>query len=184
MRYTTLIDISEISGVYRNMSARLLYMHLALKAGYHDDDRDKITISLRRLESEVGITLSAVRHALKILERAELIKKAEGVKAEGNSIEYIIKKYHVVDPPTPRPRTAKKTATTIEQNNSSIADKYEKEIQENQARLIAAVREMSRDDIAAWVDELQNGFNKRHHGVYLNPNKENIAWLKNILKTK
>lgn len=73
MRYTTVIDISEFPTVYQNINVRLLYFHLCLKSGYHDDDRDLLNISLRRLADEVGLTLSAVRHGLKVLQSCGLI---------------------------------------------------------------------------------------------------------------
>lgn len=75
MRYTTIIDISEFPAVYKNINARLIYLHLALKSGYHDNDRDLIDISIRRLAAAVGLTLSATRHALGQLEKANLITR-------------------------------------------------------------------------------------------------------------
>lgn len=73
MRYTTVIDISEISEIYKNPTARLLYFHMSLKAGYHDADRDLVRLSIRRLSADVGVTVSATRHALRQLERAGLL---------------------------------------------------------------------------------------------------------------
>lgn len=75
MRYTTVIDISEISEVYKNPTARLIYMHMSLKAGYHDDDRDLVRLSIRRLSADVGVTVSATRHALHLLERSGLLTR-------------------------------------------------------------------------------------------------------------
>lgn len=75
MRYTTVIDISEIPEIYRNMTARLIYMHMSLKAGYHDSDRDLVTLSIRRVAAEVGVTVSATRHALHLLERSGLLTR-------------------------------------------------------------------------------------------------------------
>lgn len=75
MRYTTVIDISEMSEVYRNMTARLIYMHMCLKAGYHDADRDLVRLSIRRLSADVGVTVSATRHALHQLERVGLLTR-------------------------------------------------------------------------------------------------------------
>lgn len=75
MRYTTVIDISEIQDIYRNPVARLIYLHMSLKAGYHDADRDLVNISIRRLSVDVGVTVSAVRHALRQLERAGLLTR-------------------------------------------------------------------------------------------------------------
>lgn len=75
MRYTTVIDISELPEIYRNMTARLIYVHLSLKAGYHDSDRDLVTLSIRRVAAEVGVTVSATRHALHLLERSGLLTR-------------------------------------------------------------------------------------------------------------
>lgn len=85
MRYTTIIDIAEYPVLYRNINARLLYLHLVLKAGYHDDDRDIVQISLRQLAYEVGLSLSAVRHALKILVAMSFIRQEHGL--------FIVKKW-------------------------------------------------------------------------------------------
>lgn len=75
MRYTTVIDISEMPEIYRNMTARLIYVHMSLKAGYHYSDRDIVTLSIRRLSAEVGVTVSATRHALHLLERCGLLTR-------------------------------------------------------------------------------------------------------------
>lgn len=75
MRYTTVIDITEISEVYKNATARLIYLHMSLKAGYHDADRDLVKLSIRRLSADVGVTVSAARHALHQLERAGLLTR-------------------------------------------------------------------------------------------------------------
>lgn len=74
MRYTTLIDITEDRAIYRSQSVRLVYLHLVLKSGYHDDDRDICRISLRSLAADAGITLSAVRHAIAKLVQAGMIE--------------------------------------------------------------------------------------------------------------
>lgn len=75
MRYTTVIDVSEISEIYKNPTARLLYLHMSLKAGYHDADRDLVRLSIRRLSADVGVTVSATRHALHQLERSGLLTR-------------------------------------------------------------------------------------------------------------
>lgn len=67
MRYTTIIDISEQRDLYRNVNVRLVYLHLVLKSGYHDHDRDQVRISYRSLAADTGLTVSAVRHAINIL---------------------------------------------------------------------------------------------------------------------
>lgn len=73
MRYTTAIDISDVPELYRNKQIVLLYFHLCLRSGYHADDRDLYHRSFRVLSSEVGITLSACRHALKVLHSHGLV---------------------------------------------------------------------------------------------------------------
>lgn len=73
MRYTTVIDISEIPELYRNQTVRLVYLHLVLKSGYHDVDRDIAKLSIRRLAMEADVTVSACRHALHVLEKAGLL---------------------------------------------------------------------------------------------------------------
>ena len=78
MRYTTLIDISELP-IYRNVNCRLVYLHLTLKAGYHDSDRDIVLTSIRRLAADVGITDAACRHAISQLEQAQLLTRTGGV---------------------------------------------------------------------------------------------------------
>lgn len=75
MRYTTVIDISELAEIYKNTTARLIYIHLCLKAGYHDADRDLVKLSIRRLSADVGVTVSATRHALHLLERSGLLTR-------------------------------------------------------------------------------------------------------------
>lgn len=78
MRYTTVIDISEYPTIYKNFNARMVYFHLALKSGYHNDDRDKIRISIRQLSYAVGISVSATRHALSQLQKAGLLRYDHG----------------------------------------------------------------------------------------------------------
>lgn len=76
MRYTTVIDISEFRQLYRNHTVRLVYLHLCLKAGYHDDDRDTCSVSIRNLAYDVGISVSACRHALRQLTKSGLISRS------------------------------------------------------------------------------------------------------------
>lgn len=75
MRYTTIIDIREIPKVYRNKNARLLYLHLVLASGYHNEDRDLADLSLREMAWQTGLTLSAIRNAVKALMGAHLITR-------------------------------------------------------------------------------------------------------------
>lgn len=99
MRYTTIIDISDIPTIYRNINARLVYLHLVLKSGYHDDDRDLVAMSIRRIAAETGLTLSAIRHAIKQLERANLLSRQGEI--------WLVKKWIIEQKISTRARTAR-----------------------------------------------------------------------------
>lgn len=170
MRYTTLIDISEIPTIYNNLNARLLYLHMALRSGYHDNDRDQLKCSLRRLADAAGLTLSATRHALGLLEREKLITRTDHA--------WQVKKWINETPPTPRSK--KGTAAAAAAGN--IGERYEKEIQEYQLKVNNAIRSMSKEEIITWLEELKDGKCLRHHGVSINPTQRNIDWLTNVIK--
>lgn len=170
MRYTTVIDISEFRTTYRNLNARLLYLHLALKSGYHDDDRDLITISIRRMASDAGLTVSAARHALATLERDGLVTKTEDGRLK-------ILKWIVAEVPTPRRQTKAANADV-----NAIGDKLDRQVEEYRQKVLNAVRQSSKDELLAWLQELKDGRRINHHGVYLAPNQDNINWLQTILK--
>lgn len=97
MRYTTIIDITADRAVYRNIHARLLYLHLVLTSGYHDDDRDVSTKSIRQLAMEVGLSVSACRHALHVLIKSGLLKRDGPI--------WIVRKYILEESITPRAKT-------------------------------------------------------------------------------
>lgn len=78
MRYTTVIDISEIPPVYNCMSARLVYFHMALKAGWGERNQGFCRTSYRILMGDLGLTLSAVRHAILVLKKYKLVKDGSG----------------------------------------------------------------------------------------------------------
>lgn len=77
MRYTTIIDISEIPQVMKNRNAVDIYVMACLKCGYHDYDRDCWRRSYRDIADDLGITLSACRHALATLEKYHLISRED-----------------------------------------------------------------------------------------------------------
>lgn len=111
MRYTTIINIADMPAVYKNLNCRLLYLHLTLAAGYHDEDRDQVAISLRDLAFETGLTLAAVRHAARVLTKYGLVTRTGSL--------WTVKKWLAGESITPREKTAqnKKNAT-----NSTAAD--------------------------------------------------------------
>lgn len=101
MRYTTIIDLSEFPAVYRNKNVRLVYLHLVLKSGYHENDRDLIDISIRNLAWSVGLSVSATRHALRILEQARMIKHAGPL--------WHVRKFIIEQEITPRAKTQRES---------------------------------------------------------------------------
>lgn len=123
MRYTTVIDISEIPEVYRNTQARILYLHLALRSGYHDDDRDQVVTSIRRCALETGMSTSACRHAIRQLERAQLLSRNGGT--------WKVKKWVQEAAVTPRAKTKRAMEEQIQRL----------ERQRQEAQLEAARRE-------------------------------------------
>lgn len=103
MRYTTIIDIRESPELYRSQSIRLIYLHLVLRSGYHDNDRDLCKISIRTLAADVGITVSATRHALHVLEKMKMVKHQGSM--------YRVRKWVALEKPSKRkqPRTDEET---------------------------------------------------------------------------
>lgn len=97
MRYTTIVDISEFSSLYRNKNVRLVYLHLCLRSGYHDTDRDLIDISVRQLAGAVDLSVSAVRHALRVLQDTNMLKR-EGML-------WHVRKFIIEQEITPRAKT-------------------------------------------------------------------------------
>lgn len=169
MRYTTVIDISEIPAVYKSESVRLVYLHLVLKAGYHDDDRDRVTVSLRRLAAAVGVTVGATRHALEVLQRAGLVTRSQDQA-------WIVKKWLVQDVPTPRTQARKSSA-----EDNSLVERREREIEEWRQKVYEAVRSMSRAELEEWLAELKEGRSRRHRGAVLSANQAHIEWLQSII---
>jgi len=119
MRYTTIIDISELP-LYRNKNAVLLYLHLALKSGYHDHDRDQLRASLRGLAAATGLTLSATRHAISILTQSKLLTR------DGDTWKVL--KWVQTESITTRPRT--KSVKAEMQAATAIIDKYRQDEQD------------------------------------------------------
>lgn len=72
MRYTTIIDITDLP-IWRNTNVLRLYYFACMKCGYHDNDRDILQISIRKLSYLLDMSISAVRHSLKVLHAAGLI---------------------------------------------------------------------------------------------------------------
>jgi DNA-binding transcriptional MerR regulator len=173
MRYTTVIDISEFPRVYKNPNARLIYLHMALKSGYHAEDKDKIKTSIRRIALAVGLTVSATRHALAQLERDQLITKIDG--------GWMVKKW-VVESFPEKNQVKQKTAAQEEKERQQ-----EKERQEWLEGLKSAVTNSTREELQGWLEALINapeGKRVYHKGARLWHCVEHIEWLTKIIRDK
>ena len=146
MRYTTIIDIREFPQIYRNDHAKIVYLHLALISGYHDEDRDQTPISIRQICYDTGLSLSAVRHSLKVLISAGLLTRS--------GITWTVKKFVLDKPISPRIRSEKKRSAAEnlereriikeEQNKREIEEKrkYQEEIKAGKNPLKEMVKEL------------------------------------------
>ena len=173
MRYTTVIDISEFPQIYRNLNARLLYIHMALKAGYHDDDRDVCRQSIRNLAADVGITVSAVRNALLQLEKSGLISRGSDC--------WIVKKWVATETPSPR------TQATVAKKAAGLSDAMRKLDQENEERsrqIMLWIHASTANDISELVEKLESGKMARINGQRVYPSGRAIEWFKNQLQLK
>lgn len=145
MRYTTLIDISESKDLYRNPNVRLVYLHLVLKSGYHDNDRDICTTSIRNLAAATGLTIAATRHALKQLTKAKLVERI--------NTAYKVKKWVQADKPMPRPsgpRKGKADAAQAAREHEEQAINRERERQQRQQ-----LRQRGKTEFMLYFESLQ-----------------------------
>lgn len=129
MRYTTIIDITDMPVIYRNVNARLVYLHLVLKSGYHDYDRDIVSLSFRRLSVDTGLSLSAIRHAISQLQKANLLTR------QGNI--WVVKKWIIEQKISTRARTARQQ----KQIEIEAERRREQEKREQEALIHKAQRE-------------------------------------------
>lgn len=133
MRYTTIIDISDMKQIYQSEKTRLVYLHLALKAGYHDNDRDIADISIRRLAMEARISISATRHALKVLERSGLLSR------QGNA--WLVKKWIMTEEISPRAKSKRQ--------QRQLDAIQERKRQSEQRELTMEAERLEREQLAA-----------------------------------
>lgn len=170
MRYTTVIDISDQPSVWRSMNARQLYFYMALRAGWHNEDRDIVDLSIRSLAADCGLTVSATRCALALLQKHKLIEKIDS--------GWKVLKWICQDPPAPRMKPTSESKQT-----AKLVDRRDQQIREYQQRVLQAVRNCSTEELTTWLQELEEGSTRRHHGVEIRPNLDNIAWLKKVIAT-
>ena len=183
MRYTTVIDISEFPAVYKNPNAVRLYIHMALRAGYHDDDRDLLARSVRQLSDDVGITKSAAEHALGVLGRAGLIAK--------DGTRWRVKKFVLEQKPTPRKQSntgaaVPGTPTDYDAQAAELEQKArERELLEIEKtrRADEWFRAAGRDELEKALKALETSGSYRRGGMVIGATEKAIEAIKNKLST-
>lgn len=129
MRYTTIIDLTHLTRLWRNTNAIRLYYYLSCVAGYHDNDRDVVDRSLRTMAREAHMTLSAVRYAMATLTKYNLVVKTGPI--------YIVRHWLKEQPITPREDLDKKSyrAKMAEQEDQARQIRQEQQARQDQIRL-------------------------------------------------
>lgn len=153
MRYTTIIDIREFPQIYRNDHAKLVYLHLVLISGYHDEDRDQTPISIRQISYDTGLSLSAVRHSLKVLISAGLLTRS--------GITWTVKKFVLDKPISPRIRSEKKrsAAENLERERIIKEEQNQREREEKRRyqEEIKAGKNPLKEMVKDLMERAQNG---------------------------
>lgn len=139
MRYTTIIDITQVPELYRNHHVRLVYLHLVLKAGYHDHDRDLCRCSIRTLAADTGLSVSAVRHALAVLTKWRMVQRQGPL--------YLVRKFVQEQPITTRAKSSREQKR-LDREAAAIAERRERE---RRAELERIEREqLQADGLTSW----------------------------------
>ena len=191
MRYTTLIDIREVPEVYRNHNVRLVYLHLVLAAGWHDDDRDQVRVSIREMAGQTGLTVSAVRHALRMLSKSGLLQTVNG--------HMVVTKYVIQDLPSKRPRTKQEqqlqTAAQERKRQEAANDERKRQEEADNKRrrdaVVAYLKTHSADEIQTWRDDVQAkldegkpGRSVYHDGLAVPARVDVVEWLDKWIASK
>lgn len=170
MRYTTIIDLSEFPALYSNHNIRLVYLHLVVKCGYHDGDRDQYSRSIRALAADCGLTVSAVRNAIKQLTAARLA-------ARQGDILYV-RKWLPEQTITARPKSQKQQKAAEERERQQGEKQAREQQQDQEARMTAELAAKGKTPFMAWFEEQQRKAaegdadamkavaNKRHQTTY------------------
>lgn len=148
MRYTTIIDIREFPQIYRNNNAKLVYLHLALISGYHDEDRDQTPISIRQICYDTGLSLSAVRHSLKVLISAGLLSRS--------GITWTVKKFVLDKPISPRIRSEKKRSAAENLERERIIKEEQSQREKEEKRRYQEEIKAGKNPLKEMVKDLMN----------------------------
>lgn len=148
MRYTTIIDIREFPQIYRNDHAKLVYLHLVLVSGYHDEDRDQTPISIRQICYDTGLSLSAVRHSLKVLISAGLLSRS--------GINWTVKKFVLDKPISPRIRSEKKRSAAENLERERIIKEEQSQREKEEKRRYQEEIKAGKNPLKEMVKDLMN----------------------------
>ncbi len=148
MRYTTIIDIREFPQIYRNDHAKLVYLHLVLISGFHDDDRDQTPISIRQICYDTGLTLSSVRHSLKVLISAGLLSRS--------GITWTVKKFVLDKPISSRIRSEKKRSATENLERERIIKEEQNQREKEEKRKYQEEIKAGKNPLKEMVKDLMN----------------------------
>lgn len=148
MRYTTIIDIREFPQIYRNNHAKLVYLHLVLISGYHDEDRDQTPISIRQICYDTGLSLSAVRHSLKVLISAGLLTRS--------GITWTVKKFVLDKPISPRIRSEKKRTAAENLERERIIKEEQSQREKEEKRKYQEEIKAGKNPLKEMVKDLMN----------------------------
>lgn len=160
MRYTTIIDISEQRDLYRNVNVRLVYLHLVLKSGYHDHDRDQVKISYRSLAADSGLTVSAVRHAINVLNKWRMLIRKDNA--------WIVRKWCQEQSITTRAKSSKE-AKKRSQEQAVIDERERQRAMDEENRKRRDAEAGDRDNYIEFV--------RRQHQLAAAGDLDAIAWL-------
>lgn len=148
MRYTTIIDIREFPQIYRNNHVKLVYLHLVLISGYHDEDRDQTPISIRQICYDTGLSLSAVRHSLKVLISAGLLSRS--------GITWTVKKFVLDKPISPRIRSEKKRSAVENLERERIIKEEQSQREKEEKRRYQEEIKAGKNPLKEMVKDLMN----------------------------
>lgn len=152
MRYTTIIDIREFP-LYKNPACRTLYLHMVLASGYHETDMDQVTISIRGLATQTGLTVSATRHALSVLMKAGLVRRQSG--------QLVVAKY-VLQEGIPKRARSKKD----QQLQQLAREREQKALEEDMQRFHQAQQAISDSSVQELEEHLESMKAARPNGNY------------------
>lgn len=153
MRYTPIIDISEQPSIYQNINIRLVYLHMVLKSGYHDYNRDMLDISIRKLANDVGISVGATRHALQQLINAKMIVRQNNV--------YYVRKYILTPEITPRIKTKRQQELRQQQQEEQRKQEVRQQTYKQEQQRRDALRKQGKTEYMLYYETMilkaQNG---------------------------